>query len=147
MKLSTRSRYGLRLMFELAMAHGCRAIQLQDIAARQELSEKYLGKLIISLRSAKLVGSVRGAHGGYILKKAPDKITLREIVVALEGGLSIVDCTENSNGCIRSRSCPTREIWCGLNRVVSDYLEGITLADMVEKYRSKNSENADIYFI
>jgi len=147
MKLSTRSRYGLRLMFELALAYGSRAIQLQDIAARQELSEKYLSKLIISLRAAKLIGSVRGAHGGYALKRDPDKITLREIVIALEGGLSIVDCTENSSECKRSRNCPTRDIWCGLSEVIGKYLENIKLSDVVEKYRAANKNTDGMYFI
>ncbi|MBN2642580.1 MAG: Rrf2 family transcriptional regulator [Victivallales bacterium] len=147
MKLSTRSRYGLRLMFELALAYGSRAIQLQDIAQRQELSEKYLSKLIISLRGAKLIGSVRGAHGGYVLKRDPDKITLKEIVSSLEGGLSIVDCTENSSECERVKKCPTRDVWCGLNKVVSDYLEGITLADIVEQYRLEHKSSKDMYFI
>ena len=147
MKLSTRSRYGLRLMFELALAYGSRAIQLQDIAERQELSEKYLSKLIISLRAAKLIGSVRGAHGGYVLKRDPDKITLREIVVALEGGLSIVDCTENSAECPRSKICATRDIWCGLNQVISNYLDVITLAEVVERYRRNNNGSAEMYFI
>lgn len=147
MKLSTRSRYGLRLMFELALAYGSRAIQLQDIAQRQELSEKYLSKLIIFLREAKLIGSVRGAHGGYVLKRDPDKITLKEIVSSLEGGLSIVDCTENSSECGRVKKCPTRDVWCGLNKVVSDYLEGITLADIVEQYRLEHKNSKDMYFI
>ena len=147
MKLSTRSRYGLRLMFELALSHGGRAIQLQDIAEKQELSEKYLSKLIISLRGAKLIGSVRGAHGGYVLKRDPDKITLREIVIALEGGLAIVDCTENSSECPRAKRCATRDIWCGLNKVISDYLEGITLADIVDKYRADYKNSDGMYFI
>lgn len=147
MKLSTRSRYGLRLMFELALSYGSRAIQLQDIAQKQELSEKYLSKLIISLRAAKLIGSVRGAHGGYVLKRDPDKITLREIVIALEGGLSIVDCTENSSECPRSKRCPTRDIWCGLNAVISNYLENLTLSDVVEKYRAENKNTEGMYFI
>lgn len=147
MKLSTRSRYGLRLMFELALAHGTGAVQLQDIAGKQELSEKYLSKLIISLRSAKLIGSVRGAHGGYVLKRDPDKITLREIVLALEGGLSIVGCTENSSECAKVRICPTRRIWCGLNEVINKYLDGITLGDIVEQYRTENLDNREMYFI
>ncbi len=147
MKLSTRSRYGLRLMFELALSYGSRAIQLQDIAEKQELSEKYLSKLIISLRAAKLIGSVRGAHGGYVLKRDPDKINLKEIVIALEGGLAIVDCTENSSECPRSKRCATRDIWCGLNKVISDYLEGIRLSDIVEKYRADYKNSDGMYFI
>lgn len=147
MKLSTRSRYGLRLMFELALAHGNGAMQLQDIAEKQGLSEKYLSKLIISLREANLIGSVRGAHGGYVLKRDPEKITVREIVLCLEGGLSIVDCTENSTECARSRACPTRDVWCGLNQVISDYLSGITLEDVAESFRNANLENSSMFYI
>jgi len=145
MKLSTRSRYGLRLMFELALAYGNGAVQLQDIAQKQELSEKYLAKLVISLRKSKLIDSIRGAHGGYILNRPPDKITIQKIVSVLEEGLCIVDCTESNTECSNSRICPTRDIWCGLNEVINNYLSGITLEDIVKNYKAENSP--DMYFI
>jgi len=147
MKLSTRSRYGLRLMFELALGYGTRAVQLQDIAKKQDLSEKYLSKLVFKLKKVNLIDSIRGAHGGYTLKREPDKITVLDIVTALEGDLSIVDCTSKSVECNRARTCPSRNIWCGLSKVINDYLSGITLADLVEKYSSDAELSEDMYFI
>ncbi len=147
MKLSTRSRYGLRIMFELALGYGSGAVQLQDIAKKQDLSEKYLSKLVFKLKKAKLIDSIRGAHGGYTLKLEPDSITVLDIVEALEGDLSIVDCTSKSVECNRSRTCPSRNIWCGLSKVINDYLAGITLQELVERYNSATEFAEDMYFI
>lgn len=147
MKLSTRSRYGLRLMFELAIAEAGRPVMLRDIAEHQNLSEKYLGKLIILLRQAGLVRSVRGAHGGYMLSRAAPEITLKEIITALEGDLVLVDCTVDQTVCPRSVRCPTRNIWCGLNTAVDGFLAGISLEDVIVDYRSASGREGDLYCI
>ncbi|HRZ26925.1 MAG TPA: Rrf2 family transcriptional regulator [Spirochaetota bacterium] len=133
MKLSTRSRYGVRMMYELASSYGCGPVMLRHIAERQGISEKYLSKLIIPLKGARLVNSARGAHGGYMLARDPSRITLREIVEILEGDIAPVECVRNTSVCGRSKACPTRKLWCEFDRVISDYLEGITLQDLVKR--------------
>ena len=135
MKLSTRSRYGVRMMYELALQFGRESVIIRDIAERQDISEKYLSKLIMPLKGAKLVTSARGSHGGYILARDPSKITLREIVEVMEGGITIVECVKNSSICDRSNECPTRDIWCGLDKSISEYLESITLEEIVKRGR------------
>ena len=94
MKITTRSRYGVRLMLELARNFDKGQVLLKDIARNEEISEKYLSLIIIPLRTAGLVQSTRGAHGGYSLTRPPEEITLKDIVQVLEGGISLVDCVE-----------------------------------------------------
>lgn len=137
MKLSTRSRYGLRMMYEFAMNYGSEPVIIKDISLSQGISEKYLSKLIIPLKGAKLVYSIRGAHGGYILSKDPSKITVREILEVLEGGLTPVDCSIDSSICSKSSRCPAREVWCMLENSINSLLEGITLADMIQSNTSE----------
>lgn len=131
MKLSTRSRYGVRMLYELALNYGRETITLKEVARRQEMSEKYLSKLVIPLKAAKLVRSSRGAGGGYSLARSPSTITLLEIVELLEGEITSVDCVEDGGVCNRTSLCPAREVWCRLDRVVSDFLEAITLEEVV----------------
>ena len=102
MKLSTRGRYGVRLMLDLALHYGEGPIFLKDIAERQGISEKYLWQLINPLKTTGLINSQRGAHGGYVLGKAPERISLKEILQILEGSLCLVDCVDNPSFCERS---------------------------------------------
>lgn len=115
-RLSTKGRYGARLMLELALQYGKGPILLKDIAKRQEISEGYLEHLLPPLKSAGLINSSRGAHGGYILAKALSEITLKEIVQTLEGSLSPVECVDTPTVCQRVRSCVTRDIWKKLGK-------------------------------
>ena len=101
MKLSTRSRYGTRLMFELARHYGQGTILLKEICQRQGISEKYLSNLIVHLKGTGLVQSVRGAHGGYMLAKHPSQISIKHIVDVLEGNTTMVECVDNKNICKR----------------------------------------------
>ena len=145
MKLSTRSRYGVRLLLELALNYDKGALQLSHVARSQEISEKYLGQLVIQLKSAGLITSERGKNGGYHLSRAPKDLTLREIVEKLEGDLSLVDCTEDKSVCNRLDCCVTRDVWCDLSKKISDTLEGITLQDLVDKtYSLKGNLNYEI---
>jgi len=137
MKLSTRSRYGLRMMYELALHYGKKPVIIKNISNSQNISEKYLSKLIIPLKGAKLVYSTRGSHGGYVLSKDPSEITVRAILDVLEGGLSPVDCSGDRGVCHKSAKCPTRDVWCRLDNAINDLLESITLADMIKN----NSDN------
>lgn len=145
MKLSTRSRYGLRLMFELALFYGRGTVFLKDIAERQALSEKYLSKLVIPLKAAKLINASRGAHGGYTLAKKPVDITVREIVEVLEGDICPVECVNNSAVCDRLDLCPTRDIWAMLQREIYNVLDSVTLQKIMDDYKVK-VENGSISY-
>jgi len=137
MKLSTKGRYGARLMLDLAVHHGKGQVLLKDIAKRQEISEKYLGHLMPPLKAVGLINSSRGAHGGYSLNKSPKKITLGQIVRAVEGDMSIVECVSSPDVCDRVDFCVTRDIWNEISKKVADVLDSVTLQDMVAKHNKK----------
>lgn len=142
MKLSTRGRYGVRLMFDLALHYGDGPIYLRDIAERQGVSMKYLWQLINPLKSTGLVNSTRGAHGGYVLGKKPECISLKEILQVLEGSLCLVDCVDTASLCERSACCISREIWGEASRGLQQILENTTLATMVSRQREKSGNAA-----
>jgi Rrf2 family protein len=137
MKLSTRSRYGVRFM--TALANGCaeKSLFLKDIAASEGISEKYLSLIVIPLRAAGLIKSLRGAHGGYILAKDARNITLCDIVEALEGEMCLVHCVKQPSACERSATCPTRDIWGVLGNRIRETLRGVTIADLAELKKEK----------
>lgn len=137
MKLSTRGRYGVRLMFDLALHYGDGPIYLKDIAERQAISAKYLWQLINPLKMTKLVTSTRGAHGGYILGKEPERISLKEILDVLEGSLCLVDCVDNPAICERAAFCVSRDIWGEAAAGMRQTLESTTLAEMVKRHKEK----------
>lgn len=143
MKLSTRGRYGVRLMLELALHYGEGPILLKEIAERQGISEKYLWHLINTLKMTGLVTSQRGMRGGYALGKAPEVITVREILQILEGSLCLVDCVENPSLCERAPSCITRDIWGEVSQDMQQTLQNTTLAAMVERQKNKAEVNRE----
>lgn len=133
MKISTRGRYALRLMLDLALCPAETPVCLRDIARRQEISEKYLEQIISILNKAGFVQSIRGAQGGYLLKKKPSEYTVGEILRLTEGDLSLVDCVgEETGGCGRKPECVTARIWERISEAVNQVVDGITLADMVK---------------
>jgi Rrf2 family iron-sulfur cluster assembly transcriptional regulator len=133
MKLSTRSRYGTRLMLDMARHYNGGPVQLGDIAKRQDVSVKYLEQIIIPLKKAHYIDSVRGPKGGHILTKPPEEITVGEIVAVLEEGTSLVDCVDDPAVCDRARICPTRLLWREVSEAMFDKLQAVTLADLVQK--------------
>jgi Rrf2 family protein len=139
MKLSTRARYGVRLMLALARSYGQGSVYLKDVAKGEEISEKYLSQIIIPLRSAGLVNSTRGAHGGYMLSKPPAEITLKQIVDPLEGDC-LVDCVKNPSACPRVLTCASRDVWALLGGRISETLDGITLEHLVLMNREKSEQ-------
>jgi Rrf2 family protein len=147
MRLSTKGRYAARLMLELALEYGKGPVLLKEVAERQEISEKYLGHLISPLKAAGLINSTRGAHGGYTLAKAPRDITLAEVVQAVEGNLSVVECVSSPEVCSRVEVCVTRDIWSQLSEKMMEILESITLQDMVNRQKQKQELHALIYSI
>jgi len=147
MKLSTKGRYGVRLMMELAAHYGEGLVLLRQIAERQEISEKYLWHLINPLKSAGLIHATRGAHGGYVLAKPPAKISVGDILLALEGPLCLVDCVEKASICRRSSSCITRDLWGEASKVLMERFNSTSLADMVERQKLKAAKQATDYAI
>jgi Rrf2 family protein len=139
MKLSTRGRYGVRLMFDLALHYGDGPIYLKDIAERQAISAKYLWQLINPLKTTKLVTSTRGAHGGYVLGREPERISLKEILDVLEGSLCLVDCVDDPSVCERAPSCVSRDIWGEAAKGMRQTLENTTLAEMVKRQNEKRN--------
>ena len=131
-KLSTRSRYGTRLMLDLALHYGGGPVRIADIAQRQDISVKYLEQIIIPLKEAKLIKSVRGPKGGHMLAKPPDKIRVDRIVKVLEGGIDLTECVGNPGICERSSYCATRIVWKATTKAVDDKLRSITLSDMIK---------------
>jgi len=136
MKLSTRARYGVRLMLSLAQKYGKGPIFLKDIAKREEISEKYLSLIIIPLRGAGLVNSNRGAYGGYTLAREPSKITVKEIVDVLEGDC-LVNCIKDPSACSRIPTCAARDIWVLLGGKISETLNSITLKKLARMSQAK----------
>jgi Rrf2 family protein len=137
MKMSTKGRYGVRLMLDLALHNGEGPVLLKDIARRQGISEKYLWNLINPLKTMGLVQSIRGANGGYKLAKETSEISLKDIIRVLEGPLCLVDCVENPSTCERSPSCITRDVWCEASQNFMMTLENTTLEKMVERHRGR----------
>ncbi len=140
MKLSTRSRYGTRLMLDMAQHYREGPLQLGDIAKRQEVSVKYLEQIIIPLKKAHYIESVRGRKGGHILTKPPEEITVGEIVALLEESSGLVECDQDTTVCERADICPTRLLWKEAYEAMFDRLEAITLADLVERAEDMESK-------
>jgi Rrf2 family protein len=124
-------------MFQLALDYGKGLSLLRNIAKEEDLSEKYLSLIVIPLKAQNLVISGRGAKGGYMLAKAPPLITMKEIVEALDGEVSVSECIGNSKKCSRFPGCITRDVWKLLDEKIQGTLKSITLQDLVDKYNVK----------
>ena len=147
MKLSTKGRYGLRALLDLALHRGEGLVLLKDIARRQEVSLPYLEHLIAPLIAAGLVKSTRGARGGVLLLKPPSEIKLGEVVQLLEGSIAPVDCVNNPALCHRSTFCVTRDIWVEMKEAISRVLDSTTLQDLVERQKRKGRPEKMMYYI
>lgn len=138
MKISTRGRYALRLMLDLASNYENNVISIKDIAIRQEISDKYLEQIIAVLNKAGFVRSVRGPQGGYSLKKKPEDYTVGMILRLTEGSLAPVQCIEEDEPvCNREVQCATVEVWKKINQAVNEVVDNITLADLMEIQQEK----------
>lgn len=133
MKISTRGRYSLRLMIDLAQHYNEGYISLKDIARRQNISKKYLEQIIPFLSRSNLLASNKGHMGGYMLSKQPSEITVKDVLISAEGSLAPVSCMDNDpNQCASCNECLTLPIYRGLYDVVITYLEGITLQSILD---------------
>lgn len=132
MKISTKGRYALRMMIDLATHDGKEFVALKDIASRQDISKKYLEQIVPLLSKAELLKTNRGYQGGYALVKPPEKYTVGEILRVTEGSLSPVACLQyGENDCPRKADCITLPVWEGLYKAIMEYLDGITLRDII----------------
>ena len=134
MKISTKGRYALRLMVDLAEHKDNGFIALKDVAKRQNISKKYLEKIVPVLNGAGLLATNRGNRGGYKLAKEPKEYTVGDILRITEGSIAPVSCLDSEvNPCERKNFCQTLYVWEGLYKVVNEYLDGITVQDIVDK--------------
>ena len=145
MKISTKGRYALRLMLDLAVNYTGEYITIKNIAKRQEISEKYLEQIITQLSKAGFVKSARGAQGGYMLAHTPAEYTVGEILRVLEGSLAPVSCLEEGHvTCARASECVTLDIWLQLEKAINNVVDNITLADLVKRHNAKTSYTYEI---
>lgn len=141
-RLSTKGRYGTRLMLNLAnnYSNGNEAIILKSVSEDENISIRYLEQIIIPLKINKLVKSIRGAGGGYILARHPSKIKLSDILDSLEGTMSLVECVEDKDYCDRTNICATHDIWKEASSMLQDYFESLTLQDLADHEKKKKKK-------
>ncbi len=133
MKISTRGRYAIRVMLDLAEQDSQEYIPLMDIAKRQNISEKYLESIVVVLSKNDFLRALRGKGGGYKLAKSPEEYTIGSILKLIEGSLAPVACLDNTpNRCERAAECKTLRMWEGLYKLTDEYFESITLADLLK---------------
>ena len=137
MKLSTKSRYGTRAMMDIAMHSDGGSSMLRDIAERQAVSPKYLDHILSALRKAGLIKNTRGKGGGYSLTRPASRITMKDIIEAVDGSLAPVECVDNPSTCDRIHTCATRDVWEKLKGAMEDVLEATTLESLTERQEKK----------
>ena len=141
MKISTKGRYALRMMIELAIRGNQEYVSLKDVSASQAVSDKYSEQIINQLNKAGFVKSTRGSKGGYMLANAPKDYTVGMILRLMEGSLAPVACIESKvNQCERSSECVTVEVWEKINDAINNVVDNITLEDLVNRYHEKNNK-------
>lgn len=144
MKISTKGRYALRLMLDLALNNNGEPVQIKDISVRQNISNKYLEQIVSALNKAGMVRSIRGPQGGYMLAKKPADYTVGDILRVMEGSMAPVSCLEfEENTCPRENTCATLMVWKRLDEAIKGVIDSITLENLVEEQMSKS----DLYII
>lgn len=149
MKLNTKTRYGIRAMIELAMNWGDKGIFQKDISERQQISYKYLDHIISALKTKGLISNVDGKKSGYKLSKPPEEITIYDIYKAFEPALQIVDCINEDGECVKKKKCAARDLWCGLNKQIIEYLDAVNLKEIADKQKvlDQQDQKTDMYYI
>ena len=142
MKISTKGRYALRMLLDLAEHKGEGFISLKEIAERQEISKQYLEHIVSLLNASNILRANRGKQGGYMLAKEPEEYTVGQILRITEGSLVPVACMEDEiNQCSRADYCKTLPIWNGFNKVMNEYFDGITLQDLMNQGPEQSADN------
>jgi Rrf2 family protein len=147
MRLSTKGRYGVRALVDIALNSDGGPVLLRDIAKRQEISAQYLEHLVSPLIRAGILRSIRGAKGGIALAKPPEEITLSRVIEILEGSVAPVECVDNAALCARSDECVTRDVWVEIKAAVMGVLESLTLKDLMDRQRAKAPSKSETYSI
>jgi Rrf2 family protein len=155
MRLSTKSRYGLRAMFDMAYHAGTLPAQIKNISRRQNISPRYLEQIFQDLKKGGLLKSRRGPQGGYFLARKPQDITVKEILAAAEGEMALVDCAKSGKGCQKTcefdNHCVTQKVWDEASRRLNEYLDSITLKDLCDQGKEmgmeKELDHRFMYFI
>jgi Rrf2 family protein len=155
MRLSTKSRYGVRALFDIAYNSGAMPAQIQDISRRQDISPRYLEQIFQSLKRAGILKSKRGPQGGYYLARKPEDITLREILYAAEGDTQIVECCDDKKkkrgSCQFDGGCVTQLVWKEASSRLDNFLDSITLKSLCEKGQSlgvkREQDHRFVYYI
>ena len=132
MRISTRGRYALRMMLDMALADSGKPVRVKEIAERQEISEKYMEQIMSILNKAGFVRSVRGPQGGYFLTRKPEEYTAGMILRLTEGSLAPVACVEEENTCEKIHDCATILVWQKMNEAINDVVDHMTLQDLVD---------------
>lgn len=155
MRLSTKSRYGLRALFDIAYNSGMSPTQIQDISRRQEISPRYLEQIFQRLKKNGILKSKRGPQGGYYLSRSPELITVQEIIQSTEGDVMLVECASNKRkkkeSCTFSGHCVTQIVWDEASALLNDYLGKLTLKDLCDRGQSlgvkKEQDHRFVYYI
>ena len=142
MHVSTKGRYGLRILLDVATHEKDGPVALRDISRRQAISQKYLWQVVNPLKVAGLLRATRGAHGGYVLAKSPSRISIRDIVDILEGPIMIVGCVQSPGTCDRSESCTARGAWAEVENRLKETMDGITLQYLLDQQASREQIGA-----
>ena len=133
MHVSTKGRYGLRILLDVAVHEKQGPVALRDISRRQQISQKYLWQVINPLKLAGLLRATRGAHGGYVLAKSPTRISIRDIVEILEGPVAVVGCVQSPGTCDRSATCAARGAWAEVEAKIKEAMDGISLQYLLDR--------------
>jgi Rrf2 family protein len=147
MKISTRGRYGTRILLDLGLQDEGTPTLLKDIADRQQIPLPYLEQLVRPLVAAGFVRSTKGPNGGIYLNKKPSEIKLLDVIQLFEGSMAPVDCVDNPDLCERSSTCVTRDVWTELRDAMNEVLESTTLQGLIERHEDKNSVLEAMYYI
>lgn len=134
MKMSTKSRYGIKAMLELALVYNVETMSVRSIAIKQNISELYLEQIFSALRKAQLITSVRGAKGGYSLSREPKSITIKNIIDVVEGPINISDCIEEGASCDNLDKCATRVLWIKIRDAIDGIFSSVTLQDIIDEH-------------
>ena len=138
MKLTTKTRYSLRILIQLASNYNKVPVKGKDISSKQNISEPYLEQIMITIKSAGFVRTVRGCNGGYVLNRSPEKISVLDIIEVFEGKIEFADCLEKSSNCILFSRCPTTNIWKHLSDTLKNEAKEITLQTIIDDTNESN---------
>ena len=147
MKVSTRGRYGLRVLLDVALHQEQGPVALRDVSHRQAISHKYLWQVVNPLQAAGILRAIRGSRGGYVLARAPEEVSIRDIVSILEGPVTVVACVTDPKACDHSVSCTAHDAWAEIEKKLNDAMSSITLKELIRRHREQQNRDVASYMI